>query len=73
MLGGSSALNGMAYVRGHKADFDSWERLGCHGWGWKNVLSYFLKLENDLRYEGSSNIVACVLVTWKNGENIGLT
>ena len=47
VLGGTSCLNAMAYVRGHSADYDSWERLGCEGWGWKDVLPYFMKSENN--------------------------
>ncbi|XP_072042315.1 uncharacterized GMC-type oxidoreductase Mb1310-like [Amphiura filiformis] len=47
VLGGSSSLNFMAYVRGHSADYDSWESLGCDGWGWKDVLPYFIKSENN--------------------------
>ena len=46
VLGGSSSVNWMIYVRGHKDDFDSWERLGCTGWGWNNVLNYFKKMED---------------------------
>lgn len=46
LLGGSSLLNGMVYVRGAAHDFDSWEEGGCHGWGWKDVLPYFKKMEN---------------------------
>ncbi|XP_037968231.2 glucose dehydrogenase [FAD, quinone]-like isoform X1 [Plutella xylostella] len=44
-LGGSSSINGMFYVRGHKADFDEWETLGSKGWGFDNVLPYFIKSE----------------------------
>jgi len=45
MLGGSSGLNFMAYVRGHPGDFDEWERRGATGWGYKDVLPYFKKSE----------------------------
>jgi choline dehydrogenase len=46
MLGGGSAINGMMYIRGSRADYDSWEAdLGCTGWGWDNVQSYFKKSE----------------------------
>ena len=46
VLGGSSMLNYMLYVRGHKGDYDEWESLGLDGWGWENVLPYFKKSEN---------------------------
>ncbi|MCJ8335136.1 MAG: GMC family oxidoreductase N-terminal domain-containing protein [Epibacterium sp.] len=46
-LGGSSAINAMLYVRGHASDYDDWAALGCHGWGWKDVLPYFKKSENN--------------------------
>jgi choline dehydrogenase-like flavoprotein len=44
-LGGSSLINAMLYVRGHKADYDEWAGLGCTGWGWNDVLPYFRKSE----------------------------
>ncbi|KAF8782617.1 Glucose dehydrogenase like protein [Argiope bruennichi] len=46
-LGGSSLLNAMLYVRGNKKDYDDWEAQGAKGWNYKNVLPYFLKLENN--------------------------
>jgi choline dehydrogenase len=46
MLGGGSAINGMMYIRGSQADYDSWEKdLGCIGWGWNDVLTYFKRSE----------------------------
>jgi len=44
-LGGSTLINGMIYVRGQRGDFDEWERRGCRGWGFQDVLPYFRKLE----------------------------
>ena len=46
VLGGSSMLNGMHYTRGSKYEFDEWERNGCTGWSYKDVLPYFLKSED---------------------------
>lgn len=45
MLGGSSGMNYMAYVRGHPGDFDAWAEGGATGWGYRNVLPYFKKSE----------------------------
>ena len=46
-LGGSSAINAMLYIRGHRKDYDEWADLGCDGWAWDNVLPYFLKSEGN--------------------------
>jgi choline dehydrogenase-like flavoprotein len=46
MLGGSSALNYMAYVRGHPGDFDAWAAGGATGWSYEDVLPYFIKSED---------------------------
>lgn len=45
VLGGSSALNGMIYVRGHRADYDHWAYLGNDGWSWQDVLPLFKRSE----------------------------
>lgn len=48
-LGGSSAINGLIYIRGQKADYDEWQAQGNPGWDWESCLPYFRKLEhNDL-------------------------
>lgn len=46
MLGGSSGINYMAYVRGHPGDFDAWKTGGAVGWGYDDVLPYFQKIED---------------------------
>ena len=48
-LGGSSSMNAMLYVRGRPLDYDLWEKQGAVGWGWQDVLPYFLKSEDDVR------------------------
>ena len=62
VMGGSSSINGMVYVRGHALDFDEWESLGATGWNYQNCLPYFNKLENHQcvtsAYTGSEGPVA---------------
>jgi len=48
-LGGSSSINGLLYIRGQYKDYDTWAQLGNKGWGWKDVLPYFIKAENQER------------------------
>ncbi len=49
VLGGSSSINGMMYVRGNARDFDDWQRAGCDGWSYDAVLPYFRKSEDQSR------------------------
>lgn len=46
MLGGSSSINGMMYFRGQPQDYDGWEALGAHGWGWDEMSAAFRAMEN---------------------------
>ena len=52
MLGGSSALNGMAFVRGQAQDFDAWAQMGNQGWAFDDVLPFFKRMES---YEGGGD------------------
>jgi choline dehydrogenase len=49
VLGGSSSINAMCYVRGHPRDYDEWAALGCRGWSFAEVLPYFRKAERNAR------------------------
>ena len=57
-LGGSSAINGMVYVRGHRCDFERWQSLGADNWDYAHVLPYFKKAQTmrngdpSSRYQG---------------------
>ena len=46
VIGGSSSINGMVYVRGHARDFDMWSEMGAHGWSYADVLPYYLRQES---------------------------
>ncbi len=46
VLGGSSSINGMVYVRGHAKDFDTWAEMGADGWSYADVLPYFKRMES---------------------------
>jgi choline dehydrogenase len=49
MLGGSSSMNAMIYIRGNPLDYDEWRDAGCAGWGWDDLLPYFLRAEDNER------------------------
>jgi choline dehydrogenase len=46
VVGGSSSINGMVYVRGHARDYDTWDAMGAQGWSYADVLPYFQRMEN---------------------------
>ncbi|MDC3152378.1 GMC family oxidoreductase N-terminal domain-containing protein [Pelagibacteraceae bacterium] len=46
-LGGSSSINGLLWIRGQSNDYDNWRQMGNNGWGWNDVLPFFLKSENN--------------------------
>lgn len=52
VIGGCSAINAMIYMRGQAADYDGWRQLGLTGWGWDDVLPYFLRHEDHMAPQG---------------------
>jgi choline dehydrogenase-like flavoprotein len=54
VIGGSSAINGMIYMRGQAADYDGWRQLGLAGWGWDDVLPYFKRHQDH--HAGASEL-----------------
>jgi choline dehydrogenase len=62
VLGGTTSINGMVYMRGHRSDYDDWARAGNEGWAYRDVLPYFIRSENnrvwrDSAYHGTSGPV----------------
>ncbi len=55
VIGGSSSINGMVYVRGHAKDFDTWADMGASGWSYSDILPYYRRLEK-LDYAGSEEV-----------------
>ncbi len=53
VLGGSSSVNAMVYVRGHPDDYDHWAAAGNPGWGWRDMLPYFLRAEHNERWDNA--------------------
>ena len=69
-LGGSSSINAMLYVRGHKWDYDHWAELGNEGWSYNEVLPYFIKAEHneehDNEYHGKNGPLNVSEIRHKN-------
>lgn len=53
VLGGTSSINGMVYMRGTPADYDGWRQSGCEGWDWDSVLPFFRKAQDQARGESA--------------------
>ena len=54
LLGGSSAINGLVWVRGQPLDYDTWAQMGCRGWSWREVAPLFTRMENFVDGDGSN-------------------
>src|SRR5260370_7728974 len=54
LLGGSSSINGLVWVRGQPLDYDTWAQLGCRGWSWREVAPLFTRIENFVHGDGSN-------------------
>jgi len=69
-LGGSSSINGLIFVRGQREDYDRWAAAGNKGWGWDDVLPYFIKSENNSRgasaTHGEGGPVSCTDIAGKH-------
>ncbi len=57
VIGGSSSINAMIYMRGQAADYDHWRQLGLNGWGWNDVLPFFKRHENHFLGESAAHAV----------------
>ncbi|MCC6918110.1 MAG: choline dehydrogenase [Alphaproteobacteria bacterium] len=53
VLGGSSSINGLIYIRGQHSDYDNWRQLGCEGWAWDDVHPYFRRAQHQERGESA--------------------
>jgi choline dehydrogenase len=72
VLGGSSSINAMIYIRGSRHDYDSWrDDYGCEGWGYTDLLPYFLRAESNTRgasaYHGASGPLSVQDLKFKSG------
>jgi choline dehydrogenase len=62
VLGGSSSINYLIYIRGNRGDYDGWRDLGNEGWGYDDVLPYFLKSEGNQNLSGQYHGIAGLLI-----------
>ena len=73
VLGGSSSVNGMVFVRGDAEQYDRWRDSGCPGWGYEDVLPYFKRLEDrlggDPAYRGSGGPVSVIDIPYRDRLN----
>ncbi|MBL4801792.1 MAG: GMC family oxidoreductase N-terminal domain-containing protein [Emcibacter sp.] len=71
VLGGCSSINGMIYMRGQARDYDNWRDLGNEGWGWDDLLPYFLKsedhdfIQNEFHHQGGEWRIERQRLKWK--------
>ena len=54
LLGGSSSINGLVWVRGQPLDFDTWAQMGCRGWSWRDVAPVFTRIEHFVDGDGAN-------------------
>src|SRR5690349_15988949 len=52
LLGGSSSINGLVWVRGQPLDYDTWAQMGCRGWSWRDVAPLFTRIETSVDGDG---------------------
>ncbi|HZG08870.1 MAG TPA: GMC family oxidoreductase N-terminal domain-containing protein [Allosphingosinicella sp.] len=57
VLGGSSSINAMLYIRGQRADYDGWRQSGCEGWAWEDVFPYFRRAQHQARGDCENHAV----------------
>ena len=73
-MGGSSAINAMVYIRGHKWDYDNWAALGCDGWSHADVLPYFRRSEGNERiadeFHGTDGPLNVMDQRWPNPASV---
>jgi choline dehydrogenase len=72
VIGGSSSINGLIYIRGHPSDFDDWARSGATGWSYKDVVPFFEKLEATLVPSDLRNDHSCCNAWIEAGKHYGL-